>query len=103
MLSKLSGRAFFENKLRLLAKRRELDEASGGQLTQLYAASCVFSLLEILLAALRLKGGFRLGLRTFFRYGRDPVVRAALRGFPLSWRRPFLAAAVLFCRLTFAH
>ena len=103
MLSKLSGPSFFENKLRLLAKRRELDDATGGQLTQLYAGSCVFSLLEILRAAFRLKGGFRLGLRTFFRYGRDPVVRAALRGFPLSWRRPLLTASVLLCRLTFAH
>ena len=103
MISKLSGRAFFENKLRLLAKRRELDDASGGQLTPLYAASCVFSLLEILRTAFRLKGGFRLGLRTFFSYGRDPVVRAALRGFPLSWRHPILAAAVLLCRLAFSH
>ena len=102
MLSKLSGRAFFENKLRLLAKRRELDAKTGGQLAPQYAASCVFSLLEILRAAFRLKGGFRLGLSTFFRYGRDPVVRAALRGFPLSWRRPLLAASVLLCRLT-AH
>ena len=54
---------------------------------------------DFLRAAFRLKGGFRLGLHTFFRYGRDPVVRAALRGFPLSWRRPFLAAAVFFCRV----
>jgi hypothetical protein len=99
MLSKLSWRAFFENKLRLLAKRRELDEASGGRLTQLYAASCVFSLLEILRAAFRLKGGFRLGLSTFFRYGRDPVVRVALRGFPLSSRHPLLAASVWICRM----
>lgn len=99
MISKLSGRAFFENKLRLLAKRRELDDASGGQLTPLYAASCVFSLLEILRTAFRLKGGFRLGLRTFFLYGRDPVVRAALRGFPLSCRHPLLAASVWICRI----
>ena len=101
MLSKLSGRAFFENKLRLLAKRRELDDVSGGQLTHLYGGSCVFSLLEILRAAFRLKGGFRLGFRTFFRYGHDPVVRAALRGFPLSWRRPILTLSILFCRLIF--
>ena len=71
----------------------------GGRLTHLYAASCVFSLLEILRAACRLKGGFRLGIGTFFRYGRDPAVRAALRGFPLSGRKPVLAASVLLCRL----
>jgi len=99
MLSKTSGPEFFGNKLRLLAKRRQLDDASGGQLTHLYAASCVFSLLEILRAAFRLKGGFRLGFRTFFRYGRDPVVRAALRGFPLSWRKPILAASVWISRI----
>jgi len=98
MLSKLSGPEFFENKLRLLAKRKELDTKTGGQLAPLYAASCVFSLLEILRAAFRAKGCLKLGLDAFRRYGGDPTVRAALRGFPLSWRKPLLAAAVLFCR-----
>lgn len=101
MISKLDGREFLENKLRLLAKRKAIDAKSGGKIPHLYAASCVFSLLEILRASLRTKGCFRLGLKTFLRYGRDPVVKAALRGFPLSWRKPALAASVLFCRLLF--
>ena len=98
MISKLEGREFFENKLRLLEKRKELDAKAGGRLTPMYAASCVFSLLEILRASFRVKGCLRLGLSAFRRYGGDPAVRAALRGFPLSWRKPLLAAAVLFCR-----
>ena len=99
MLSRLSGPEFFGNKLRLLAKREELDVKSGGRLTALYAASCVFSLLEILRASFRVKGCFFKGLGTYRRYGRDPVVKAALRHFPLSWRKPFLAAGVLLCRI----
>lgn len=101
MLSKLAGPVFFANKLRLLAKREELDVKSGGRLTSLYAATCVLSLLEILRAAFRVKGCFFKGLATFFRYGRDPVVKAALRHFPLSWRKPGLAAGVLACRCIF--
>lgn len=99
MITKMHGEVFFGNKLRLLAKRKELDAKAGGQLAGQYAASCVFSLLEILRAAFRVKGCFRKGMGTFFAYGSDPVVRAALRGFPLTWRKPVLAAAVSFCRL----
>ena len=98
MISRLSGPEFFRNKLRLLAKREELDVKSGGRLTSLYAATCVFSLLEILHASFRIKGCLAKGFATFFRYGRDPVVRAALRHFPLSWRRPGIAIGVLGCR-----
>lgn len=101
MITKLAGPEFFENKLRLLAKREELDVKSGGRLTSLYSASCVFSLLEILRAAFCVKGSLFKGLSVFRRYGRDPVVKAALRHFPLSWRKPALAAAVLVCRLAF--
>ncbi len=102
MLVKLSGPEFFGNKLRLLAKRKALDAASGGRLTPLYEASCVFSLLEILRAAFRTKGCMRLGLATFRRYGNDPAVKSALSRFPLSWRRPGLAVGVLACRCFFA-
>ena len=95
---KTSGPEFFGNKLRLLAKREELDVKSGGRLTSMYAASCVFSLLEILRASFRIKGCLILGISTFRRYGSDPVVKVALRHFPLSWRKPVLAMAVLVCR-----
>ena len=101
MLSKLAGLSFFENKLRLLAKREELDVKSGGRLTPFYAATCVFSLLDILRAAFRVKGGFFKGISAFRRYGQDPVVKAALRHFPLSWRRVGIAAGVLLCRCIF--
>ena len=94
MNSKMSGPEFFKNKLRLLAKREELDVKSGGRLTSMYAASCVFSLLEILRASFKIKGCLLLGLSTFRRYGSDPVVKVALRHFPLSWRKPVLAMAV---------
>ena len=97
--SKMAGAEFFANKLRLLSKREEIDAKSGGRLTAMYAASCVFSLLEILHAAFKIKGCFTLGFSTFRRYGADPVVRAALRRFPLSWRRPFLAISVAACRM----
>ena len=95
---KTSGPEFFGNKLRLLAKREELDVKSGGRLTSMYAASCVFSLLEILRASFRIKGCLFRGLSTFRRYGSDPVVKVALRHFPISWRKPVLAMAVLACR-----
>ena len=101
MISKLSGPEFFGNKLRLLAKREELDVKSGGRLTSLYAASCVLSLLEILRASFRVKGCMFKGLSTFRRYGSDPVVKAALRHFPLSWRKPALAVGVMVCRCLF--
>jgi hypothetical protein len=92
---------FFANKERMLAARRRLDSASGGRLAAHYQASCVFSLLEILAVAFRFKGCLGCGLAAFRRYGRDPAVRAALRAFPLSGRKPVLAVAVLFCRLFF--
>ena len=97
MNSKMSGPEFFKNKLRLLAKREELDVKSGGRLTSMYAASCVFSLLEILRASFKIKGCLLLGISTFRRYGSDPVVKVALRHFPLSWRKPVLTMAVLTC------
>ena len=95
---KMSGSGFFGNKLRLLAKREELDVKSGGRLTSMYAASCVFSLFEILRASFRIKGCLFRGLSTFRSYGSDPVVKVALRHFPLSLRKPVLAVAVLMCR-----
>ena len=97
--TKTNGPRFFGNKLRLLAKREEIDMKSGGRLASMYAASCVFSLLEILRASFRIKGCLFLGLSVFRRYGSDPVVKAALRNFPLSWRKPVLACAVRMCRL----
>ena len=89
------------NKLELLRARKELDAASGGRLGPMYVGSCVFSLLEMLRIVLAGRAPFREGLRLVNAYGRDPVVRAALRAFPLSARRPVLALAVLVLRARF--
>lgn len=90
---------FCRNKLRLLAKRRALDEAEGGSLGPLYAASCVFSALEILSLAVRGRLPRREGFAFLREYLADDFVRRSLKGFPLSWRHPLVAAAVLALRV----
>ena len=89
------GRYVLENKWRLLLKRAELDEKSGGRLTAEYAGSCVLSLL----AHFREPG---VPLRERFaaarRYASHPAVRAALPEFPISWRKPLVALGALACR-----
>ncbi len=87
------------NKLRLLAKRRALDEAEGGTLGSVYAASCVFSALEILSLAVRGKLPRREGFACLREYLADDFVRRSLKGFPLSLRHPLLAISVLALRL----
>ena len=89
---------FCRNKLRLLAKRRALDEAEGGSLGPLYAASCVFSALEILSLAVRGRLPRREGFAFLREYLSDDFVRRSLKSFPLSWRHPIVAAAVLAIR-----
>lgn len=91
------------NKLEMLRARRALDAASGGRLREMYVGSCVFSLLEMAQIVLTGRAPLREGLRLIAAYGRDDAVRAALRAFPLSWRRPVLAAAVLVLRGVFAR
>ncbi len=86
------------NKLRLLAKRRALDEAEGGSLGPVYAASCVFSALEILSLAVRGKLPRREGFAYLREYLADDFVRRSMKGFPLSLRHPLLSSAVLFLR-----
>lgn len=86
------------NKLRLLAKRRALDEAEGGALGEIYAASCVFSALEILLLTIRGRLSRREGFAFLREYLTDDFVRRSLKHFPLSCRRPIVAAAVFVLR-----
>ena len=93
------GARLCRNKLRLLAKRRSLDASEGGSLGPLYAASCVFSSLEIMLATMRGRLPRKEGLRLLREYLADPFVCSSVRGFPLSWRKPVLSAAVLALRL----
>ena len=92
------GLRFCRNKLAMLRKREALDRKSGGRLTPLYAASCVLSLLEILAWTLRGRLPRGEGLRILREYLSAGPVRPALRGFPLSVRRPLVALAVLFLR-----
>ena len=87
------------NKLRLLAKRRALDEAEGGTLGPLYAASCVFSALEILSCTIHGRLPRSEGLKCLREYLSDPFVRSSVKAFPLSWKKPIVAAAVVALRL----
>ena len=90
---------FCHNKLRLLAKRRALDEAEGGSLGPVYAASCVFSALELLSLAVLGRLPRREGFAFLREYLADDFVRRSLKGFPLTWRHPVVAAAVLALRV----
>ena len=89
----------FKNKLTLLRARQALNEREGGSLGGLYAASCVLALLEIFALLRNLRVGWGEGRRIVREYASDPEVRAALRAFPLSWRKPVLALAVLAVRV----
>ena len=89
----------FKNKLTLLRVRQALNEREGGSLGSLYAASCVLALLEMVALLRNLRVGWGEGLRIVREYASDPEVRAALRAFPLSWRKPMLALAVLAVRV----
>jgi len=87
------------NKQALLRRRQILDEAAGGALAESFSCSCVFSLLEMLTLVFRTNVPFREGFRLVRVYAAEPMVRRALRAFPLSIRKPFLALSVLFLRL----
>ncbi len=89
----------FKNKLTLLRVRQSLNEREGGSLGGMYAASCVLALLEMFALLRNLRVGWGEGLRIVREYASDPEVRAALRAFPLSWRKPMLALAVLAVRV----
>ena len=89
----------FKNKLTLLRVRQALNEREGGSLGGMYAASCVLALLEMFALLRNLRVGWGEGLRIVREYASDPEVRAALRAFPLSWRKPMLALAVLAVRV----
>ena len=89
----------FKNKLAFLRRRQEINRRAGGTLGDAYAASCVFSLLEIFAFLRTVPIGWTEGRRIVREYASDPEVRAALRAFPLSWRKPMLALAVLAVRV----
>ena len=83
------------NKLALMKRRQTLDAMAGGTLAESYCCSCVFSLLEMLTLVFRTDVPLREGFRLLRTYAGEPVVRRALRAFPLSVRKPLLALSVL--------
>ena len=89
----------FRNKVTLLRTRQALNAREGGALGHLYAASCVLALLEMFALLRTVPIGWSEGRRIVHEYAADPEVRAALRAFPLSWRHPALALAVLAVRV----
>ena len=89
---------YCRNKLALLRRREALNGQAGGRLAELYAASCVFSALEIVAAMFRRRVGWIEGRAILRDYLAVPSVKAAVRTFPLSWRKPILAAGVGFLR-----
>lgn len=94
------------NKLRMLAKRDELDARTHGRLWPLYSASCVFSAMEIIYALWRRPSDWREGLRQLRTYLASPSTRRALSTFPLPSRRPLALLLVLvlrgYCRIAAA-
>lgn len=76
----------WDYKFRMHEFRKRLDREFGG-LWRYCEASTVFSALELFKA----RKGFR-------RYAEDPLVVQAFRSFPISWRHPLAAAAVLSLR-----
>ncbi len=89
----------FANKLAFLRARQEINRRAGGTLGDAYAASCVFSLLEMFAFLRTVPIGWAEGRRIVWEYAADPEVHAAVRAFPLSWRHPALALAVLAVRM----
>lgn len=97
MLGEAGKRRLVRNKLALLNARCALDEAEGGKIFDLFAASCVFSLLE---SAKRIAlHPSKKDFAAFREYMQSPATRAALKQFPLSAKHPLLAISVMAARL----
>lgn len=79
---------YWDYKFAALANRKAIAERVGGDVMRFFAASAVFSALELLKAH-----------RDWRRYVADPFVAESLRAFPRSLRHPLAAAAVSFLRL----
>ena len=79
---------YWTYKFAALASRRAIAERVGGDVMRHFAASAVFSALELL----RARKGFR-------RYAADPFVSAAIRDLPTSPRHPLVALGVRLARL----
>ena len=98
MARRWRGEDFAMNRLKLLEARAAVDAKSGGRLYPFYAASCVFAPLEMAFAALKGQVPLKNALACLKTALRREDVRRALRDFPLSPRKPLLAATVLLFR-----
>ena len=80
---------YWDYKFAALANRKAIAARVGGDVMRHFAASAVFSALELLKAR-----------RDWRRYVADPFVAESLRAFPRSLRHPLAAAAVSFLRFS---
>lgn len=78
---------YFEYKFAALENRKAIAGRVGGEAMRYFAASAVFSAMELLKAR-----------RDWRCYVADPFVAESLRAFPCSLRHPLTAAAVAFLR-----
>ena len=92
------GARYCRNKLVLLRRRDAINRLADGILTPLYAGTNVLAALEILFYIARRRIAPAEGWRILREYLATPSVRVAIRGFPLTVRRPVLALSVLALR-----
>ena len=87
MMSSLGTDRYWNYKFAALRNRKAIAARVGEDVLVRFGASTVFSAVELFKA----RKGFR-------RYAEDPLVAQAFRAFPISWRHPLAAAAVLGLR-----
>ena len=87
LATSLGSERYWDYKFAALENRKAIARRVGGGVMLFFAASAVFSALELLKA----RRGWR-------RYIGDPFVAESIRAFPCSLRHPLVAAAVAFPR-----
>jgi len=78
---------YWNYKFAALEDRKQIAVRVGGDVLEYFRASAVFTVLELMRAH-----------RDWRRYASDPFVAESLRRFPVSYRHPLVAAAVLYAR-----
>ena len=87
MRSSLGTDRYWNYKFAALRNRKAMAARVGEDVLSRFGASIVFSAIELF----KSRKGFR-------RYAEDPLVAQAFKLFPISWRHPLAAAAVLVLR-----
>ena len=87
LATSLGSERYWDYKFAALENRKAIARRVGGGVMLFFAASAVFSALELLKAR-----------RDWRRYIEDPFVAESIRAFPCSPRHPLVAAAVAFLR-----